>query len=526
LIGRNLADLMRILSPRAARPTNPRKAGLERMTDRFRETLGLALIMVGVLGLEAFGLRSGSIGIILLGVLSGIAAVIVAVRVDLKWAGMIALLASAFTLTWNGWFIGPVRPGDVLVLVALICFVLADPNHSLRWPPWWVKQLGILIALVAVIHVFFPASDNYLAQRIVLNSTGKPIASYKGSLAGANLGVGFKFIVATVFIALAFAAATKVDKRAVHWLTVSFVIGTAISGGVAFTDSRGFTSLTKLLVRGRGCASTIGASCAHHGGNRQLGFSNHPNFLAASLVIAAPFAIWLMAKRDRTRNELILGAVLLPPLVLGVYASGSRGGAVCIVFALGLSVVAFPRTRQYLVGWAIFGAVLAGSVIVFVPALGNSILRATRLKGSAATTSGSDTVRHMVGHQGILDFQHSPLQGVGLQVSFEASQVYIQELASGGLLLFMAMSIYMLGGMYTAARLMPENDLPAAVLAALVATLALNIVEADLTARFYYVPAAILVAYVYAREAERSPPDEGVEPAGPGGQAPARAMTS
>lgn len=482
------------------------------MTDRFRSALGLGLVMVGVLGLEAVGLRSGTIGLILLGLLAAIAAVIVVVRVELKWAAMITVLLAAFTISWNGWFIGPVRPGDVLVLLALICFVLADPNASLRWPPWWVKQLGVVIALVAVIHVFFPASDEYLTHRIVLNAQGRPVASYKGSLTMAGLGVGVKFIIATVFVALAFAAAVRVDKRAVRWLTIAFVTGTALSGAAAFLGSHGFIALTKLIVRGgHACSPGAGANCAAirnpfggggGGGNRQLGFSNHPNFLAASLVIAVPLSIWLIAKRDRARLDLILGWVTLPVLLLGVYASGSRGGTVCVVGAVGLAVIAFPRTRQYLPGWLLAGAVLVGAVIAVFPSLGDAILRATRLKGSAAATSGSDLVRHIVGHQGVLDFQHAPIHGVGLQVSFEASQVYLQELASGGLLLFAAMSVYMLGGIVSAYRLIPENDIAAAVFTSLIAMLALNFFEADLTDRFYYVPVAILVAFLHTREPE------------------------
>ena len=486
------------------------------MTDR-RNALGLALIMIGVLGLEALGLQSGTIGIIVIALLAAIAAVIVAVRVELKWAGIIATCLSAFTISWNGWFVGPVRPGDLLVLVSLICFVLADPNHSLRWPPWWVRQLGIVIALVVVIHVFFPTGDDYLSHRTVLSAQGRPVASFKGTLAMANIGVGAKFIIATVFVALAFSAAVRVDRRAVRWLTIAFVTGTSLSGAAAFLGAHGFTLPTRLIVRGgHACSSAVGANCAAgrrvgfgggNGGNRQLGFSNHPNFLAASLVIAVPLAIWLMAKRDRTKAELIIGAVTFPALALGVYASGSRGGAACIVGAIALSIAVFPRTRQYIAGWALLGAVIVGGIIAFLPGLGDAILRATRLKGSSATTAGSNLVRHAVGHQGVLDFRHSPIQGVGLQVSFEASQVYLQELASGGLLLFTAMSIYMLGGLITAFRLMPESDLAAAVLAALVAMLALNIFEADLTDRFYYVPVAILAALIHTRELDRSPPD-------------------
>jgi hypothetical protein len=475
------------------------------MTERFRSGLGIALILVGVLGLEVLGLRSGTLGVVLIGLLIGIAAVILAVRLDLKWAGVGAACAAAFTLTWNGWFVGPLRPGDVLVLVALICFVLADPNHSLKWPPWWIKQLGWVILLVATIHVFMPADSQYLSHRIVITATGKPTVSTKGSLVAANLGVAFKFIVAVVFIAVVFTAAARVERRAVKWLTVSFVMGSAVSAAVAFSDYLG-THFSRILVHGAGCSSTIGASCASRGGGRQLGFSNHPNFLSAGIVIAVPLCIWLMAKRDKNRRDFWLGAAMLPFLFLGVFASGSRGGAVCVVLALSLSIVIFPRTRQFLLGWVVFGAVLVGFVIVLFPHVGHKILQVTRLAGGSAT-AGSNSVRKIVGAQGVADWHHAPIQGVGLQVSFEASQVYLQELAAGGLLLFTAMTVYMLGGMISSYVLMREDDLAAAILACLISTLALNIFEADLTDRFYYVPSAILVALLYVRSLDAAPPD-------------------
>jgi hypothetical protein len=142
-------------------------------------------------------------------------------------------------------------------------------------------------------------------------------------------------------------------------------------------------------------------------------------------------------------------------------------------------------------------------VVAFVPSLGATILRVTRLAGGVAT-EGSDSVRAIVGAQGVRDFYHSPIHGIGLQVSFDASQVYLQELASGGLILFTAMSLYMLGAILTAARRMHTSPLAGALLAALLITLALNVFEADLTDRFYYVPAAILIALVQVGDQNRA----------------------
>ncbi|PZS29900.1 MAG: hypothetical protein DLM58_14745 [Pseudonocardiales bacterium] len=468
------------------------------MTNRFGGGLAIAAALAGMLAVEWVGLPAGRMGVILIATVIGLALVMIIVNGDLQRAGIFATCAAAFTLTWNGWFVGPVRPGDLLIPIALICFVVAAPNNAFRTPPWWVKQLAFAIILVAVLAILVPTNPGYLAHRVVLDATGQPAVSTKGSIAFATLGVAIKFVIAVAAIPLAFTGAALVDRRAVRWLAVSFVTGAAASGAAAFLDFLG-ASVSGLVTRLPNL----------HG--RQLGFSNHPNFLAAGLVLGVPFACWLLTSR-RTRDRL-LGAACLPSLVLGVYASGSRGGAVCVVATLAVAFALLPRTRAYFPGIALAGAVAGGAVVAFVPAFGAAILRVTRLGGDIGT-AGSDTVRAMVGRQGVADFRHSPINGIGLHVSFEASQVYLQELASGGLILFGAMSIYMLGGMWSAFKLMPDHDLAAALLAALVATLSLNIFEADLTDRFYYVPAAILVALLltHDRAVGATEPVEQLEP--------------
>ena len=164
------------------------------MSDRLGSGLVTAAVLVATLGIEWVGLPAGTLGVVLIGAVIVLAFITLIVRADLKRAGIYAACASCFTLTWNGWFVGPVRPGDVLILVALICFVMSDPNGGLRTPPWWVKQLGVLVFVVAIANIAFPPDSVYLSQRIVLNALGAPTVSTKGSLAAANLGVAFKFV--------------------------------------------------------------------------------------------------------------------------------------------------------------------------------------------------------------------------------------------------------------------------------------------------------------------------------------------
>lgn len=454
---------------------------------------GLAAVLV-VLGLiEILALQSKSLGTIVIGVVAGLAAILVLAGANVGKIGLAAAYLCAFTLTWNGWFVGPVRPGDVLILITLVLLLVANPNEAFRTPPWWVKQLALMIILVALLTIFHPPDPLYLAHRTVLDARGRPTVDTKGAVSMAILGVAFKFVVAVLATPMAFMGATLVDRRAPRRLGIAFAIGSAASGWAATVDHFGL-DVGKLITKIPDNLST-----------RQLGFSYHPNFLAAGCVLGISFAFWLLA--STVRFEQIVGLVCLVGLLGGIYASGSRGGAVCAIAVVAVCVVLNPRTRPYTPGIFLAGIVVLGIIAGIVPSVGSAILKATRLAGGIST-EGSDQVRALLGAQGVRDFRQSPIDGIGLQASFDASEVYLQELASGGLLLFLAMQIYMLGAIGTAWRYLKRYDMAMAVLGSLIGILGLNFFEADLTDRFYYVPAAILVAMVHTLDAEDREADE------------------
>jgi O-antigen ligase/polysaccharide polymerase Wzy-like membrane protein len=452
--------------------------------------IGVALALVVLI--EAYALRAETLGVVVVVALAVLGLIVVVAGADLVRVGIGATYLAAFTLTWNGWFVGPLRPGDALIPVALMCFAAGAPITVLRTPPWWIKQLCLALVLGVVLVVLFPPEPAYLVQRIVLSATGEPVYRSIDGIAAQNIGVAVKFIIAVGAIPVAFAASAQLDRRALYRLGIVFCAGAALNGAVAFVDHTGVASIGHYLTH----VPNLSA--------RQLGFANHPNFLAAGLVLAVPFACWLLVSASRW--ERWLGAASLLSQLLGVYATGSRGGAVCAVGAVVLSFALLPRTRPHLPA-IVLGAV-AGAVAVaaLFPSFGLAILRVTRLAGNP-TTTGSDIVRAKVADQGMADFHYSPIHGIGLQASTDASQVYIQELASGGLILFLAMSAYMAGAAWDAWRFVDRDPLAAAILASVLATLALNVFEADLTDRFYYVPEAILVAMiVVARRADADPP--------------------
>jgi hypothetical protein len=448
------------------------------MTEPIRGRLGVAAALVVSAGLTFVGLRSGTL---LVFVLMGMIIAGLLVRFDLRTAGIGSAVLAAFTLTWNGVTIGPLKIGDVLVLIALMFLFAANPADALPTPPWWIKQLAIVIVLIAVVQIYFPPSPQYLAHRIVIDALGNPTVSTTGSLVTANIGVAFKFVVGVAAIPWAFLGAAKAEPRAMKWLATAFATGSGLSAAVAFLDYLG-TSISPAIT---GHAKQAG---------RQVGLSYHPNFLAAGIVISVTIAFCMMF--SPIRRERILGIATVVADVLGIYASGSRGGSVSILLALALCIVVHPRTRPHALTIALASATSLVFVATFVPSFGQSLLRVTRIVNTAGT-SGSNQVRSIVGAQAIRDVHHSPIFGIGYQVFTEAQEVYLQELAVGGLLLFTSMAIYAVSGIVLAVRLAPRDTLAGMLGASILVTLALNFVEADLTDRFYYVPAALLVTLAY-----------------------------
>lgn len=471
---------------------------------RLRGGLVTFVIALGLLAVVGLGLSAGGSAALAAAVLLSVTAGLMLARASLVTVGIGAACAAAFTMPWNGWKIGPVRPGDVFILIALSCFLAADIGGELPKLPRWVSQVGFVTVLVAALHELLPTDPHYLEKRVVLDAVGRPTLEVQS-----NLVVAPKLVIAVVGVALTFCFAAVHDRRAPRWLAISYAAGTAVSGLIAFSDGRGLTSI------GRSVTGNITEP------GRQGGLSDHPNFLAGTCVLAMSLTIWLVARRA-WRSQL-LGAALMLAILVGTYSSGSRGGAACLVIAIVGGVLVIPRFRPYLPTIAFGMGTLAVSGFVVFPSAGQAVLRATRLTGGGVSTEGSNQVRAMVGAQGVADFHHSPIDGVGFQVSAEAQNVYLQELAAGGLLLFVSMTIYWLFAMYSARRLMPYDELAGPLLVSLLAGAALNLVGASLTDRFYYVPSAIVVALVVRYARDHAQEDSSARPPGRAAEWAARA---
>jgi hypothetical protein len=489
----------------------PARRRLRAARRAVRANLGAGLVLVLMAAVEAFGLRSGALGLITVAAVALLAAVLVLSRFSLVNLALLTTYAAAFTFTWNGWFVGPARPADVLAILAVVLFAFAHNGGQLPKLPRWITQLVVVIIAVLALNIIFRPDAEYLAQRIVLDQPGLSSPLAKKPFLSTNFSVAFKFIVATALVPLAFAFAAGHRKDMARRLVVLFALGSAVSGWVAFLGLYGITTLNRLT------------GLVAPGAARQVGMAWQPNYLAAGVVLAAPIGVWLLVERRPLSRRL--GWFVTLGCVLGAYASGSRGGAVCVVGAVAVAILLVPHARKFAVPSFFVAVTAVNAIVLLVPGFGRAVLKATRLVGAGAVTDPSNQARSIAAAQAWRDFLHSPIHGIGYQVSFDAQTVYLQLIQSGGLLLFTAMVVYNFGAVFASWKMIRVDPLAAALCASVISSLALNIFEADITDRFYYVPIAAIVALRYVHFPAEPAAAEVDEPARPAARQPLGALT-
>jgi hypothetical protein len=449
-----------------------------------RANSGVSFVLVSMAGVEWFAMRHGTLGLVA-GAAAGVLAVTLMVTsFDLITLALATSVVASFTLSWNGAFIGPVRPGDVLALLAVLMFVLGNDGKHLPRVPLWMWQIVVGIVLIVTLNMIFPPSDQFVASRELIQFRNKTAVSLKSGFVTANLFTGVKFIIAVAVVPAMFVFAALYARHYARRLIVLFALGAAVSGWVAILAMYGLNTIN--LV--------IGTHGGH--GTRQIGLANQPNYLAAGVVIAVPIGMWLLFEADR--RSRLLGAFTVSGCVLGAYASGSRGGSVTIVGAVGLSLLLIPRARKWFVPVLLTAVTTVVALFLFAPSSVDTIGATTRLFGNSAShvTGYSDLSRAILADQAWRDFFYSPIHGIGLQVSFDAQTVYLQILQSGGILLMATLMFYYVASIFVSYRLIPRYSLAAALCTSVIASLVLDVFEADLTDRFYYVPIGAILALV------------------------------
>jgi hypothetical protein len=440
---------------------------------------GLQVVVLGgaALAVLAFAFRAGGPTLVAVSILVALVAAAGIARVDLAHAGLIATCGFVFVCSWTGWYIlGHQRPRALLLLLALVLVIAAHVNGRFPRIPWWYMAFIATVVIVLVLNLIQPTSQRYLDGRYLETQAGIWGTNVLNTHIS-DFGTGARFLLTLVGAALTIAITSLHFRRAPVWIAISYAAGASLSGFVAFSDQLLGTSIGHAITG-------VGSR-----GDRTTGFADHPVLMAAGNVYAVAIVAWLTTRT--TRGARVVGFALLPGLVLGTYASKSRGGEICLALAIGLCLIILPKYRRHLHSAAV--AAGAGVVALFVifPGSGHAFLSAMRLAGNSGP---SDEGRIAVINQGLDDFVHSPIDGIGLHVMTEAHNVTVQALAAGGLILFAGFMCLQFGSMVAAYRLIRFHSLAAPLLATVITGVAFGNLENTLTEPLVYVPVALIVA--------------------------------
>lgn len=438
---------------------------------------GIGVLAAGVVAArEATG---GSVALLVgASVVVGGAALIVAVRgIDDLAVGL--LVAAVGVSPWNALAAGSLKLGPGLLALALILLVgLAVVRHVPLRVPGWVWVLGASIAVIAVLTFVWPPSTSYFATRYIGENTSLS-ATQLDVIGLLNLVAGAQWLVAVVALPVAVCLAVALGparSRLPLLLADAWVLGSAVSAGVALTDEAGLTRISAALLP----VVDIGG--------RQSGLSVQPNHLAVAIALTLPVAVWRLTNGGRPR--LMAAAVLL--MLGGLVVSESRGGLVAALVAAAVVLLADPRARRFLP--PLTGLAVAGVVVVTVaaPQVVGGAAEKLRLSGGDTATE-SDALRSTIGAQAFDDFLHSPLRGIGIEVAVQGHNIYLQLLAAGGLLLLLGFVLAVAGFVADARSVrVASGGLSAALALSVLSWLVVGVVENHLTDLFLYVPFALV----------------------------------
>lgn len=383
--------------------------------------------------------------------------------------------AAAAATAWNGWKFGGLRLGDMLIALALMTYFVSDLGRPIPKLPGWVWQFGAIIILITAAHALVPTDPNYLHHRLVINGS---FAIPGGQELESNGTVGIKFLVPVIGMPLMFGYAYMHDKRAILRSAYGFAIGASISAMVGVTDLLLHTNISLKITH----LPAIN--------NRAPGLTLHPNFLAMTCVLALPIMLWQLFSPSRRTRVVAAGFIVV--LLMGLYVSGSRAGAAVGPGVMLLSVAIMPRYRRFLPSIALLVGGIVAALFVLDPKIGHALLQSVRLSGNTGSADGSDQARAIIFKQGVADFQHSPLDGVGLQVAEEAHNVYLQALAAGGVILLAGYLIFVFSGIFKAIRQLRFDPLAYPLFASAVGGAVFVVVQAALTDRIAYMALALI----------------------------------
>ena len=405
------------------------------------------------------------------------AAVIAAVKGGARFVGSLFLTLGLVSISWNAVRVGPFEPGDLLLLAAAV--VLSFDALRRRRAPWMpVLMLGgaALIAASGLLTALAPPSPSALDGRTTFPDPYVIYGLHTLASDGNLVALG-KFLVALVLLPLV-VQLMEPSAGELRLFAGAWAVSALVSASVAILDASGFTHIS---------ASLLGYVT---GGGRQAGLSIQPNHLAVALTIATPVILSWIRGTSPTLRILSLPALVV--LAAGVLLTSSRGGFVALLAAAGLTIVLVPALRP---SPRLLAVVLPlGGLAVL--GLGATLLPELAAQSRLANGLGdlSDAQRAVLQAQAIADFVTSPFHGIGFNHVDEAHQVFLQLLAAGGVIGLIGYAMYWAGvvraGVFARGI---EPNIASMLLVSTICFLALNLVENQVTDRYLYVPAALIV---------------------------------
>lgn len=413
--------------------------------------------------------------------------------------GWLAAL-TVVTITWNAVKLGFPVSDDFLMLATVAAAVrLLSQRRSIALPTWCLAGAGLVLVSI-IYNAVQPVSDDYNLNRYVQGveaATLGAVGVLKGVVDGGKLELA---MVALPIIIIAIAR----HRDDVMRLADLWVVSATLCCLVAITDRFAHTNIyLHLLVKGSLSGIRIAPGQRLTGG----GLSDHPDHLAVAALMVLPLAMLWFA-RDGLRRRLAAPAVAI--LATGIFISQSRSGQAIGAALLLASLFLVPQTRRAAAYAAVPVLLAAGAVLLIDTHLVSEIMHHTRFGTSGSSIS--DSVRAQVGAQGVRDFHHNPVTGIGYQFSDQAHSIYIEALASGGIVSLVGLVLYFAGALTTLKLWLGSRiDYFAGALAiGSIAWLLNGAYGNDLINRYAYLPLALLIAIWHLRRTtvEPVPPEQ------------------
>ncbi len=396
-----------------------------------------------------------------------------------KKAAIGSLLLAGVTVTWTGMRLpGLGDPADAFIAMSFGICALLVVFGDLRFtvPLWLFIPVAAIVACVLAREVDPPPF--YLQVLRFQFGLGTPNSLLKAAF----------WIFALVVVPLTIIACVVIDRRVAVWAMGAYVTGTAISSCVAIMDLTGLTNIGRTLS---GNLTYLLTNSTVDTSNRIPGLTDHPNSLGFTAAVSIPLAVYFMG----TMTRRWIGTILLIALFGGVLASGSRGAQMLTPVAVLASVLWLPRQSgngRSIVRFFAMSALAAGVVGVVVlislpSTIRDSILRVTSFGSLISAGNASDTGRLTLIGEGLQDWLRYPMFGAGIRHIVEAHNIYVQLLASGGIVLLVAMCLYWFA-MIRECWLLSKAGIAYArfLMLSIAAWLALGLVENQLTERGIY----------------------------------------